>query len=519
MGKSDYMPRKKIFPKLKFNNYNAVLEQALEKKEYPNLAKNLILSILYKIENNYKDYKHVKRDVSKEEDIAQNLINEVTKNCNRIIIIRPKTPKSQLLEHKNEKYFLNENEKRLEALPKERVILQGIYELGNANYIQEKYGLLAKAYNYVLKKGKSSNMAEIIRDFNGFSWYVDIAEFEDIYANLFFQNLRIIAGNDLVSEMTNCPDPNKDYLVEIKKELEKRLGKIDSDEMLNQLNVTVLKIYIEKHKKEIDEVLKNTKNQNPQNSQGKGLNLNNEINQEKELLTELNELKSFIKSVKQKMDGNNDLHDSQMNNQYMTQNEQQEASPNIHQINNGKDINEFSVGAQQITKKEVEKYINIVNLKTTAEQELINLQKLFLKSYKVLIQKLITKKDVIELIYEYRYYNQIPINRLQKIEDIQELMPENRKIRELLVERALDEKIMKKITNNSKLNMEILEEVFSLKLINLENTECLLSQSERGTNVTFLEGDHEEIAKEIIHTEEMQKAKIKEGKRIKIFNK
>ena len=57
------MAKEKIFSKLKDKDYNNLLEQILEKKDFSSTGKNLILGILYKMETNYNDYKMVKRDV------------------------------------------------------------------------------------------------------------------------------------------------------------------------------------------------------------------------------------------------------------------------------------------------------------------------------------------------------------------------------------------------------------------------------------------------------------------------
>ena len=66
------MPKEKIFSKLKYKDYNNLLEQVLEKKDFSSTGKNLILSVLYKMETNYNDYKTVKRDITEKEDILYN---------------------------------------------------------------------------------------------------------------------------------------------------------------------------------------------------------------------------------------------------------------------------------------------------------------------------------------------------------------------------------------------------------------------------------------------------------------
>ena len=93
------MPKEKIFSKLKYKDYNNMLEQVLEKKDFSSTGKNLILSVLYKMERKYNDYKTVKREITDKEKILVNFINIVKKMVYQkhclIIFVRQKVKKSQ----------------------------------------------------------------------------------------------------------------------------------------------------------------------------------------------------------------------------------------------------------------------------------------------------------------------------------------------------------------------------------------------------------------------------------------
>ena len=54
------MPKEKIFSKLKYKDYNNLLERVSREKRF---RKNLILSVLYKMETIYNDYRTVQRDI------------------------------------------------------------------------------------------------------------------------------------------------------------------------------------------------------------------------------------------------------------------------------------------------------------------------------------------------------------------------------------------------------------------------------------------------------------------------
>ena len=55
--------KEKFLNKIVKKDYNNELEMILEKKTFDETAKNLLLSILYKIEASYKDYEKIKRNV------------------------------------------------------------------------------------------------------------------------------------------------------------------------------------------------------------------------------------------------------------------------------------------------------------------------------------------------------------------------------------------------------------------------------------------------------------------------
>ena len=54
-----------LFSRLK--DYNSELEEVLDRKYFPANVKNLLLSMIYKIENSYKDYEIIKRVVRSKE--------------------------------------------------------------------------------------------------------------------------------------------------------------------------------------------------------------------------------------------------------------------------------------------------------------------------------------------------------------------------------------------------------------------------------------------------------------------
>ena len=74
------------------------------------------------------------------------------------------------------------------------------------------------------------------------------------------------------------------------------------------------------------------------------------------------------------------------------------------------------------------------------------------------------------------------------------------------------------LNNNEYINLEVLKNIFSLRIINLENAEVFFQNTEDGAIVNYLEGNTEETAVKMIFPKDIGKYKIKENRKIKIFS-
>ena len=133
-------------------------------------------------------------------------------------------------------------------------------------------------------------------------------------------------------------------------------------------------------------------------------------------------------------------------------------------------------------------------------------------------EKLKGKKEVLELLYEFRYYNLIPITRSQLLKDNEELKEDIDNMREFLITKAIDERLINSVNSNNYINDEILKNIFSLRIITLENVEVNIQHIQEGIRVNYLDGDVEETSKDIAIPENIGKYKVKEKKKIKIFS-
>lgn len=514
------MPKEKIFSKLKYKDYNNILEQVLEKKDFSVMGKNLILSILYKMETNYNDYETVKRDVAEKEEIIENFIDIVKNDCDSLVVIKPESKRSGLLS--KSKYIGNIEKKHLEVFANEKYMLEGLYSLyHNEKMVDDKYGILKDAITEIFQKGNASNNIELLRDFNGYSWYITPSEFEDVYSNLVFQDIRIIAGDELLKNWIHNKDDKKDYIQELRKELNRRYDKEMSEQLFNQIIITILKIYLERYPKKVKEIKQNKKVEEPQNmkeyiekvsTQKKKLlkevdNIDRCINDPDILKKELATRKKAGKEIK----GTTELKE-------ILNIERKKCMDKILEYNKTLDPRQFIKQVKASKTVKLFDYKSIAKSDTTAFEELINLQKIFLKAYKILAEKLSGKKEVLELIYEFRYYNLIPITNEELIKDNEELKEDVENMRAFLIEKAREERIINSVNSNKYINKEILKKIFSLRIINLENTEVNMQNIQGGIRVNYLDGDLEETSKDIMITKDIGKYKVKEKKKIKIFS-
>lgn len=185
------MEKQKNLFKLNKTNYNDELEIVLEKKNFDEHSKSLLLSMLYKIETAYKDYKMVKHNVASKEEYIQNIISIIKNKCDLIQIINPNSMESEELQNKT--FYINKKEKIIKCYPIERKILYAISKISKKDkIINSKYFLISKTLSDLINVGNNIDTVEPLRDFNGFSWTTIPREIESPQHNLIYQNLRML---------------------------------------------------------------------------------------------------------------------------------------------------------------------------------------------------------------------------------------------------------------------------------------------------------------------------------------
>ena len=252
----------KFLDKIVIKNYNNELEEILEKKNFDENTKSILLNILYKIEASYKDYEKVKRDVETKDEFIENIIKTIKNDCDDIKLIRLQSEENRMLGTKT--FLIEKKSKRIICYPIERKLFYCISKISKKDrIINEKYFLIDKTLSELVNVGNCINTVEVMRDFNGYSWTTLPREIESISHNLVYQNLEILLGNKFLNSWIRNNEYIIDYIELLKNKLEENYGAVNSAEILNLLNkLSILlaikfnpniKYFIEAQKKELQE--------------------------------------------------------------------------------------------------------------------------------------------------------------------------------------------------------------------------------------------------------------------------
>ena len=90
-----------IFKSIANNSFNNSLEEVLSKKNFSEDIKNTLLSIFYKLDNGYDDYKTVKRNTYEKKEYMQKITKIIDRNCENIIFLQNKEKDQELINKKD----------------------------------------------------------------------------------------------------------------------------------------------------------------------------------------------------------------------------------------------------------------------------------------------------------------------------------------------------------------------------------------------------------------------------------
>lgn len=502
----------KFLNKIVKKNYNNMLEEVLANKKFSEDVKNTLLSMLYKIENGYDDYKTVKRDTFEKNMYLEKIINTINKECKEIKFVKPEQEEK-----------VDRENKRIECLPIDSKILYSIAKIQKrtvvVKYLDE---LIEEAFSYVLNIGNNMNIVEPLRDFNGFSWNTLEKDMEDINCNLIYQNIIYLMGNGFVDKWVNNYEPLVDYFELFQGKLEEKYGSKIKDKITKYLIKASLIIKAQKDeefRQKLDEKME-------------------ELAKEKE---ELSDKEQYVLSITQKRKDIEEkmkkidkmlIDKNELLKEYKKRNENLPLEKKIFSIRILKNI------LKEERKPLLEEYnnyygkmnpVNYIKRKWINEQKLqyidgdndlqgnlVNLQKEIINCMLIDIKKAEEKQDIIENIYKYRYYNLLPVDNENSINTFKGLKQDVNKLSKYLINKAILSKVIIQISGESKINYFVTEKLLLSKIIKLEDINLQLHLESQGAIITVFDEKIEDnkIKLKNVTKEELN---IKANKKIKLF--
>lgn len=555
------MAKSVIFTKIV--DYNNQLENILEKKDFSEEAKNLLLSMLYKIETAYRDYRMVKRNAMPKERFLQELLNTIEYLCREIEFVKPMTKESELLQGKR---FYIEGEKII-CYQNEISLLQALLALAEENVeISNKYDFFAPDIINCLQQGFLVNDSEVIRDFNGFSWDILVRDIENLYRNILYQNMLILLGNKFIEDWLNknnnpeafeeeqeeeifipinnilsnkrfedIYDENEkiDYIEKMKMLMTDFYGEKITKQWMYQLLKTVITIYSNENDEEKKKIILKKQEYEKQ--------LAFMQDKRKYILEKSEEKKKIVKRIGKidELINNNTL----LKQEYILQNsklpnekkffsishfadklekERKTCLQTIQEINQSIEPEGFSKLKTELQKQV--KFYQSMQIseegKANVQRLLLVLQKIFLGCFKEKVKKAENKKEMVEYIYELRYYLRLPIGEQTNYHWLYEekkLSKEIEEIEKLVIHRAIQLKVLNSFSEDKNLNYIILKNIFTSKIIQLEKMQIILKYDKGILDIeVYDENVHEVTVKHKL--KEKTELHVKLKKKIKIFN-
>lgn len=200
----------------KSKDYHNLLEEILDEKTFSSIAKSLCLSLVYKLEIAYKDYAKVKVDCITKDVFLESIFSVIKKYCEHIKIVEPESHQANLLIQNKVQALTNTKERSILAYPTEIAMLEAICEIEPKYFFIEKNFPNRNILQKILVKGYKQNTMEILKNFNGWSWDIDIHEKMDYIAHIIYQNLMMIMGESFLCDWRTDRKVKKNYFSDLK---------------------------------------------------------------------------------------------------------------------------------------------------------------------------------------------------------------------------------------------------------------------------------------------------------------
>lgn len=519
--------KKNILDKIVKKDYNNELEKILEEKQFDENVKSTLLSILYKIEMAYKDYETVKKDIETKEEYISNILDIIKNDCNLIKIIKMDDEQSKIPNNKT--YIINKEKKEIISYPIERKLLYAIAKISKRQkIIKDDYYFIDRTLSELINVGNNINMVEPLRDFNGYSWSVIPQEIESIDHNLIYQNLRILVGNEFLNKWVKNTEYIIDYFNLFEEKLEDKYGKENKIKMVEKISYISVLLYFkfkdsideemieQKEKIEIELNKMQDKQQFIEDTTDKKMQIEEEIRKidttinSKELLQQ-----EYIERNK-KLPLENKIFSMRILSKIMEE-EKEEKFKELDKLNKIINPQNFVKYKKELEEKEkILKIIDIENKENELDKSKLELQKLFLKMLEIDINKAETKQEIEKIIYNFRYYLLLPYDYSITMQNVEKIKEQINRISKLIIKKAIQLKVLEKLSKEEETNYEILKNIFTVRIIKLEDAYLKITKEKEKYFVQIFD---ENIFEEKIEISKPKDLEIKLNKKMSFLGR
>ena len=502
--------REGIFSK---NNYDIRFEELLEQKSYSDESKSLVLNIIYKIESAYNDYKQAKPNVKSKIEIISDIVETIKNRCDEIEIINPKQTRTKIQ--------INRKNKIIKIFPNDNDLLQAMYFI-KTPYTEKIDNVFDKSVLIALENGMAINGAEIIRDFNGWSWNNVLTKELEQYYNLLYQNLILLVGEEEIERIIK----GHNVIENLTKAIKNLYGKQESEAFMTSFIKVCVLIFMSAGKKNANEV-------------------NDYLLESESELSEISNKSEYISAITRMINENTELSckvDALLNNPKILK--KKYATKKISE--KYKDMESYKISLIKY-KNQIQNEINnqkkmmnpfeFVKVKNKITNEvdmlhelndvyknddiiskyLMDLQKKFLACFCKKIDVYDLKKELLTLVYELRYYNCIYLGGKQ-IRQFKSLKNDIEKLEIQLINKLKKSKIFEIFSSYERVNFYLIKYIFESRTINLNKISIKYRTSKDGIDVDYYD---EKVVENSTHIKLLDEEKNgfikKENKKMKII--
>ena len=481
--KSKFLPR----------DYREELASIAESKGFSQVAENLLLSMTYKIEDSYENYYTVKREVPTQSEFIEKIIWNIRECCESIDIAEPGTQLEKELKD-NKCKIMTESDartkrKRVISYPNEKTLLYGISKMAipplNENLPVEEQAIIT-----AINIGRCISIAELIRDFSGWTWSILEDEIESNECNIVYIFLSFLLGYEFLE--------NVDV---------KRLEQSISPQLFFEIKKVATQFYMSYDKKQNEEILKKIyeSKQRLERMKNQSLYVVEITDNKKQKLNEIKKIDEVLNDPeemrRQYLEYNSKVPDKQKifsvsHYEEKLQNERDDLLAQIEEYNKMQNPIEY-VKAKEKLQYEIKFY--------EEKTDVAKLQKEFIKCFEQRIENTNDRKLIVDMIYELRYLNFLPKCKMKLT-----------RLQELIIPKAIQLDVIAPIANNNLIDYRILRGIFKSQVVSLENLSIKLSSLGNKIHVELFDGEILDRAYNV-NLPEGSTVEIRRSKKMRIF--